>query len=803
MCGDFDKYNTMVKHLIILCLLAFYSISVSGQIKMSSLQGSVKDGTGAAIPYSSIAILGTNTGTVTNNEGNFSLETTKSGDAMIAINSLGFNPKQLPVVLIPGKTLHFEVILETNSISLNEVVVKDKSETTLKKEQPFSLTAIDAKPLQMKNLDINQVLNTTAGIRIREEGGMGSNFNFSLNGFSGNQVKFFLDGVPMDNFGSSLTLNNIPVNLISSIEVYKGVVPVHLGSDALGGAVNVITNTKIKNFVDASFSYGSFNTQRAAIISRYTNGKTGLTVDANAFYNYSDNNYKMTISVASIENGGKYGPPENIRRFHDAYESKTAQVKIGVMDKSYADRMFLGIIASGNYKELQTGHNMNIVIGEAFDKDNVIIPTFEYTKSNLFIPGLSISVFANYNIREALSADTSSRKYDWYQNYEIKGVTTTSGEIAWNKTLFRYNDKSAMVTSNISYKVNPMHSISINNTYSHFNRVGEDPISLSVVPFSKPNTLRKNITGLAYSVSLFNERLKTVAFTKLFSMQSKGFEGDRYSKSDTSLSKIEAVFIQKAYGIASTFYLSNATQLKASFEKTYRLPEAEEMFGNGLALLSNLDIKPEESKNFNIGVLSNNEFNHHWIVAELEFLYRLPDNMIRYMAEGNDGYYDNQVSVKGYGFEGGLKYSFKKKFILEVNGTYQKMTHNNKTTPSGGTNYLYQQQLANIPFLYGNLSTGYLFDDFLKIGNNLSINWSTLFVEAFYLKSPANGNPAGKNDIPRQISHTIDISYNIMEGKYNISVSCNNLTNNELYDNWKLPKPGRAYNVKLRYYLSK
>lgn len=799
----FEGDNMLLNRFPIIIFLVFIAENIFAQTTFSTITGSVKDDKGAAVPFSSVAILGTNTGTVTDDKGNFTLEFHKSGNETIAISCVGFDTKHIPVTLKQGNTFKVDVVLEASSIAINEVEVTGKSETTLRKELPYALTAIDAKPLQGKNLDINQILNTTSGIRIREEGGLGSKFNFSLNGFTGNQVKFFLDGVPMDNFGSSLSLNNIPVNLISNIEVYKGVVPIHLGSDALGGAVNVTTNNKIKNFIDASYSFGSFNTHRAAVISRYTNAKTGITVNANAFYNYSDNDYVMTLSVASIENGGKYGPPEKIRRFHDVYESMTAQIEVGVADKKFADRLFLGVIGSGNYKELQTGHNMNIVIGEAYDEDKVIIPTLKYSKTDFLTEGLSVNVFANYNMRQALSADTSSRKYDWYQNYEIKGVSTTSGEISWNKTLFSYNDNSALVTSGISYQINNNHFIAVNNTFSHFTRVGEDPISLSVVPFSKPNTLQKNITGLAYSFNLFNNRLRTVVFSKLFLMESTGFEGDRYSQSDSTLVEITAKYNEMAYGIASTVFLTEETQLKLSYENTFRMPEPSEMFGNGLALLSNLNIKPEESKNFNVGILSNKHFNNHGILAELEYLYRLPENMIRYKAEGNDGYYENEVSVKGYSIEGGIKYDYRNKINVEINGTYQKMVHNNETTPSGGVNYLYEQQLANIPYLFGNLNVGYQFFDFLRDRNILSLNWSTLFVESFYLKSPSNGAPTGKNDIPRQISNTANIAYSINNGLFNISLACTNLTNNELYDNWKLPKPGRAFNLKLRYYFSR
>jgi len=303
--------------------------------------------------------------------------------------------------------------------------------------------------------------------------------------------------------------------------------------------------------------------------------------------------------------------------------------------------------------------------------------------------------------------------------------------------------------------------------------------------------------------NLFEDRLKTVVFTKLFLMESTGFEGDRYSKTDSTLTEITASYNEKAYGVATTLFLTKSTQLKLSYENTYRMPEPSEMFGNGLALLSNLNILPEESQNLNFGILSNNHFNGHSILAELEYLYRLPKNMIRYKAEGNDGYYENQVSVKGYSVEGGIKYDYKSIINFEINGTYQKMVYNNKTTPTGGTNYLYRQQLANIPYLFGNISIGYQFVDLLGIGNSLAINWSTLFVESFYLKSPSNGTPTGKNDIPRQISHSANISCSLKDGRYNISLACTNLSNNELYDNWRLPKPGRAFNVKLRYYISR
>src|SRR5690606_16038199 len=129
----------------------------------------------------------------------------------------------------------------------------------------FNVTAVDARKLHNSSMDVGQLLNRVSGVKIKESGGMGSRAALSLNGFSGNQVKVFLDGLPIDNYGSSFQLNNIPINYIDHIEVYKGVVPVWLGGDALGGAINLVKNTNPMSYLDASYSYGSFNTHRVNI----------------------------------------------------------------------------------------------------------------------------------------------------------------------------------------------------------------------------------------------------------------------------------------------------------------------------------------------------------------------------------------------------------------------------------------------------------------------------------------------------------------------------------------------------------
>src|SRR5690606_21573166 len=124
-----------------------------------------------------------------------------------------------------------------------------RSETEQLKTSGFTVNAVDLTPFRNLNTDLNAVLAHTPGVKVRQSAGMGSSSEFSVNGMSGKQVLYFLDGVPLDVYGSAMTLADIPANLAERVEVYKGVVPVSLGSDVLGGAVNIVTGDRPRSYL--------------------------------------------------------------------------------------------------------------------------------------------------------------------------------------------------------------------------------------------------------------------------------------------------------------------------------------------------------------------------------------------------------------------------------------------------------------------------------------------------------------------------------------------------------------------------
>lgn len=123
----------------------------------------------------------------------------------------------------------------------------------------------------------------------------------------------------------------------------KGVVPVGFGTDALGGVVNIVTGKHPKDWsLDASYSYGSFNTHRSYTNFSYTSAK-GVMFEVNAFQNYSDNNYWVDTPVEQFLDNGltKFDASiiEHVRRFNDTYHNEAVIGKIGLVDKKWADRL--------------------------------------------------------------------------------------------------------------------------------------------------------------------------------------------------------------------------------------------------------------------------------------------------------------------------------------------------------------------------------------------------------------------------------------------------------------------------------
>jgi len=118
------------------------------------------------------------------------------------------------------------------------------------------VTRIAVDPLA--GISLGELLATLPGVQVRRSGGLGSYSEASLRGSSGRQVRVLLDGLPLDSGGgeaASLSLVN-PL-LLDQVDVYKGRVPLALGS-GLAGTINLRSRSDLPAPVVGTVGVGSY-----------------------------------------------------------------------------------------------------------------------------------------------------------------------------------------------------------------------------------------------------------------------------------------------------------------------------------------------------------------------------------------------------------------------------------------------------------------------------------------------------------------------------------------------------------------
>lgn len=793
--------NIKWRVLFLLWLVGACSLAAQGR---SLLSGKVLSSDKSIVDFATVYLKGTQYGCTTNEKGLFHLKA-PAGKYTLVVSAIGFETAEKEVEIQADGRSRQHIILKPSVTELEEVVVVSSGVGRVKRSA-FNAVAVDTKELQNSTKNLSEALQKLPGMKLRESGGVGSDMQLMLDGFSGKHVKVFIDGVPQEGAGTAFDLNNIPVNFAERIEVYKGVVPVGFGTDALGGVINIVTNKQRRNwFLDASYSYGSFNTHKS-----YANFgqsfKNGLTYEINAYQNYSDNNYYIDNWVEEFnhENNTSISDEshiQHVKRFNDTFHNEAVIGKIGVTGKSWADRLMFNVAYSHFYKEIQNGVYQEIVFGQKHRHGFSVVPSVEYRKSNLFTKGLDVTVTANYNHNLTTNVDTAMYKYNWLGD---RIPRSTAGE--QNHQFSEQINTNWNATFTAVYRLGKIHSFTFNNVFSTFRRTGRSLIEKNSVleDFDEPTKNRKNIAGLSYRL-MPSEKWNLSVFGKHYYSFSEGTVqiSDNSVGNDTRVSQSVNSF---GYGAAGTYFLHKDVQLKLSYEKALRMPSTQELFGDGDLEAGKANLKPERSDNVNLNASYSKQWGKHGLYAEGGLIYRNTQDYIKrdLSTVGGTSYgsYTNHGRVETKGFNVSLRYSYSNWF--NMGGTFNNLDirdKEKKRAASSGQNALtYGQRIPNLPYRYANIDANFSWHDLFAKGNTLALGWDCFYQHDFPLYWEKFGDSSTKIRVPTQLSHNLSLGYSIRNGRYNLSLECRNLTDEKLYDNFSLQKAGRAFYGKFRVY---
>ncbi|NTS77169.1 TonB-dependent receptor plug domain-containing protein [Catenovulum sp. SM1970] len=679
---------------------------------------------------------------------------------------------------------------KTDDSELERVsVVGKKTEFQTLKDSAKAVDLIDTTKDQKLTVDIAEIMARTPGVTVRRSGGLGSRTRFSLNGLTDDQIRFFVDGVPIEMSGYSLGINNIPVNLVERIEVYHGVVPIDFGADALGGAINVVTDQKLDSNGGFSLQFGDFGTRRTTLSLNHKSDN-GFFVRFNAYSDAADNDYEIDVTVPDEK-----ARPVNatVERFHDDYSADGITLDLGITDQKWADHLQISLYNSEFESDVQHNINMSVPYGEV-----------EYSRESKGVNlryEYALSEALNFNLAMGIAEtdthyiDVADYNYNWFGE-QIITPAPNPGEVSNqpNNTIFSGDDSFARIS--LAWQINGNHNIKFLVAPTLNERSNRDLLLTDDESNAKSPTqeMLSIVSGIEHTADLLDDRIQNILFIKHYHLDVSAEEpliGNRINKKDRTSNFT-------GWGNAFRYNINDWSYAKASYEHATRLPTPKEIFGDGVLILENLDLSEEVSHNFNLGY-NITELESKWgnWRGELNLFLRDIDDLIRFLPGDRTAIYQNIGSAKSEGVQGGLGWTSPEGFVdFDVNFTSMDFTNTTDGSP------FEDRRIPNEPYKYLNASLRANWQDLFRDIDELSVTWNLRFVDEYSLLFSGLGNNNSTSldtSVESQTSHTLGTTYSTDIADFDVSISAEvqNLTDEKLYDYIGVQKPGRSFNAKL------
>lgn len=758
-----------------------------------SLRGTVKDAkTGLPVEGASVAIKGTTKGSATGADGRFVITGLQPGNLTIIASFIGYSKAEKKSELVAGENfIDFTLAPESTQLSSVTVIGEAEGQAEAKRvvNNVMPVTVITAKQIENRAGNLNEILARQAGVQIRLSGGLGSESRISVRGLEGKRVQIFLDGNPLNSPDGSLGINDLPVQIIERIEIYKGSVPAYLGGDGLGSAVNVVFRHREVSYIDASYSRQSFNTQIASLILKKTFDKQGIEAGVGVFDTRTDNNYTML---------SPYQPGLKIKRDHDEYHSLLVGGSVRFR-KWWFDEVEVEGAFVKNDRQIQ-GIQRNIQHVES--RSNAGVAVLNLIKKNFLNHKLGLRyniILAKFDVK---FIDTSSYYYNWDGTRYPSMIG--QGELGIGPNLSRNLQHDARQRLNLDYRLNPNTTININNTSRYATLDPNDSLGNAHAGknvFNFPGSLKNSITGLTLEKRFLGEKFLTSAAVKHYYNVVDGYNTNIYLTNDTP-DKLNTVTNELGYSAGLRYNITQPFLVKASYEKGVRLPNNSELFGDGVLITPSTALKPEIAHNYNAGVvydLTNNNGNR--LQVEANGFFMNVDNLIQLSGNGLTLGYVNYAKARIIGADFDLKCDVTKNIYASVNGTFQNLTDKNRFIPGtqGVKNPTYNLTIPNTPRLFFNWSLEFHKGEILGDHSRTRLIYDGSFVNKF--NYGFNISVYDNFSIPSYFTHTISIEQSFKDGRYIITGEANNLTDEVVINNFNQPLPGRTFRIKLRYLL--
>ena len=729
---------------------------------------------------------------------NFTKGVTSNKKGIAKINCSGINQIELKVSFVGYRTLidtvftsigRYTISLTPESTDLGEVCVLGKTKSQIMRESPEAVTVIDVKELQGRSTSLESVLNKAVGLKIGQSGGMGSSSRIIVHGLEGNRIQILWDGIPINTTDGTFSLAEIPIDIIERIEIYKSIIPARFGCDGLGGAINIVTKEFTTDYLDASYQFGSYGAHKGSVFSRKNLPNSGILLGAGGYYSSAENDY--TFRVPEQEH-------LTVKRDHDRFRSYMLKGKIA-FTKLWFNEISTEFGYYNRFNEIQ-GVLKNIQ--EAENKSGMFMLENKLIKNGMLNNRLNFE--SHFSITYSINnfTDTARVNHDFEGNiYPSPNGQGETGSVPHNS-----NDKFSEINEriNIDYKVERNNNINLNMLLNYAHKQPKDEIANNHAGFDVGGFPRKKtsiISGLTWEIKLFGGKITNMLSAKHFFLHSKIDDLTSYEMIRQPSLKTNTIS-QLGWFEALKYEPIPGIHIKASYQHAIRLPNSQELFGDGIITFPAAGLKPEKSHNFNTGFLidKNNVLGLKRVQFEVNGFYMQVGDMIKLIKQHMAAGYVNAEKVEIKGIETELKIDITPTMYAYCNFTYQDVRDVLEYLPNSSTqNPTKGLRLPNIPYLFANFGAEYHSDKLIK-NCHLKVFWDGNFTDEFYYFWELT--ELSKRRIPLSFTNDIGVLLTY-KNRYSIAAECHNVANKEVWDQYRRPLPGRTFHIKFRYTFSK
>lgn len=158
-----------------------------------------------------------------------------------------------------------------------------------------AVTVLSGDDLRRQHVEVAGALAAQPGLQVIRTGGVGSPAVLSVRGSTADQVRYLLDGAPMDVAdGGALDLSDLPLIALERLEIYRGLAPLSGGAQPLGGTLRIGLRKAQGSLAEATAALGSYGTRQIELAASHRTASWGAlaslrSLDTQGNFTYRNN----------------------------------------------------------------------------------------------------------------------------------------------------------------------------------------------------------------------------------------------------------------------------------------------------------------------------------------------------------------------------------------------------------------------------------------------------------------------------------------------------------------------------------